>query len=148
MTTITKQYVNGQLVEAEAPEKHVMSLGMHVKIWAALMVLTVLTVLVSLADFGTYALAAALTIAFIKSALVVTYFMHLKYDKFFHTFIFFTALFFVALFFTITFYDQNTRGMQNPEWDNDYLARDKGKLDRPEPRAMTEDELIKFKATH
>lgn len=60
--------------------KHVMGYGTYVVIWLALVAFTALTVTVSGIHFGQVTLAIALFIAIIKSALVLNYFMHIKYD--------------------------------------------------------------------
>lgn len=48
---------------------------------AALIVLTVITVLITSVEMGPYNTAAALLIASIKAAVVLLYFMHLKFDQ-------------------------------------------------------------------
>lgn len=77
---------------------HVVSVSVLLGVWAALVVLTVLTVGVTYVDLGRLNLWVALIIATVKAALVVLYFMHLRYDSPFHAFIFIVALSFVALF--------------------------------------------------
>lgn len=54
--------------------------------WIALMFLTVITVTATRIDLGAnYNLALAMAIAVIKATLVVLFFMHLRYDKVFHS---------------------------------------------------------------
>ena len=54
--------------------------------WIALMFLTVITVTATKVDLGaSYNLALAMAIAVIKATLVVLFFMHLRYDKVFHS---------------------------------------------------------------
>ncbi len=76
--------------------KHVKS---YIMVFAALAVLTIVTVLASRVDFGTGNVAVALAIAVVKASLVATIFMHLKWEK--SAWIWFTlvlcAFFFVVL---------------------------------------------------
>ena len=78
-------------------------------IWAALMVLTVITVYVSYVDFGTMNVVIAMAVASLKAALVALFFMHLKFEDSI-TWVF--ALFPLGLLFlliTMTFVDTFTR---------------------------------------
>ena len=60
---------------------HVASKKSYFGIFAALMVLTVLTVYASTVDLGELNIVVALAIAGTKATLVVLYFMHLRYSK-------------------------------------------------------------------
>lgn len=60
--------------------EHVSSPRLYVMVFAALMVLTVLTVWVAYFDFGVLNDVVALTIAMTKALLVVLFFMHVKYS--------------------------------------------------------------------
>jgi cytochrome c oxidase subunit 4 len=74
----------------------------------SLLVLTIITVLATKVDFGTsWNLAIAMLIAVIKATLVVLFFMHLKYDKVFHSVIFVGALLAAALFVGYALLDSN-----------------------------------------
>ena len=77
---------------------HVMPLPVLAGVFAALLVLTVLTVTATWVDLGAWNLAIALAIATVKAGLVVLYFMHLRYDHPFNALVFVTALLFLALF--------------------------------------------------
>ena len=67
--------------------------------WGALMVLTVVTVLATKVDFGpSLNLAIAMAIAVVKATLVVLFFMHLFYDKLFHSVIIIGGVLAAALF--------------------------------------------------
>lgn len=77
---------------------HVMPLPVLAGVFLALIVLTVLTVAATWVDLQPWNLAIALAIATVKAALVVLYFMHLRYDHPFNALIFVTALLFLALF--------------------------------------------------
>jgi cytochrome c oxidase subunit 4 len=70
------------LTEASANphEHHVVSWKVYAGIFAALCVLTAVTVLVTGYDFGPFNLIVALGVAITKATLVVLYFMHARYS--------------------------------------------------------------------
>lgn len=76
-----------------------------VKVWAALMVLTILTVMATWVNLGSLNIWIAMAIAVIKGALVVLYFMHMKYDRPFIAYIFTFSLAFVAFFLAMVMLD-------------------------------------------
>lgn len=89
--------------------EHITTYKTYFIIWAALMVLTVITVYVSYIDFGTMNVVIAMAVASLKAALVALFFMHLKFEDSI-TWVF--ALFPLALLFlliTMTFVDTFTR---------------------------------------
>jgi cytochrome c oxidase subunit 4 len=87
---------------------HVTPVRMLLGVWGALMVLTVITVGVTVVDLGSQTnLLVAMAIATIKAGLVVTYFMHLRWDRPFHTLIFLGSLLFVSLFISMTLLDKS-----------------------------------------
>lgn len=87
---------------------HVTPMKLLLGVWGALMVLTVVTVAVTMIDFGSQTnLIIAMAIATIKAGLVVTYFMHLRWDRPFHTLIFLGSLLFVSLFISMTLLDKS-----------------------------------------
>jgi len=57
----------------------ILSSKLYVGIWAALMVLTVITARVAFVDLGPFNTVVALVIATVKALLVVLFFMHVKY---------------------------------------------------------------------
>ena len=84
-----------------------MPVWMLVAVLGALMGLTVLTVSVTSFDLGSQGnLVVAMVIATIKAALVVTFFMHLLWDKKFHLILFLTAVLFVVLFLSMSITDR------------------------------------------
>ncbi|MEI9935624.1 MAG: cytochrome C oxidase subunit IV family protein [Pseudomonadota bacterium] len=86
---------------------HTMPVWMLIAVLGALMGLTVLTVSVTNFDLGSQGnLVVAMVIATIKAALVVTFFMHLLWDKKFHLILFFTAVLFVVLFLSMSITDR------------------------------------------
>jgi cytochrome c oxidase subunit 4 len=60
---------------------HVVPYRVYFVILAALIILTLLSVAITSIELGQYTVAGALVFAVVKSFLVLTYFMHLKYDK-------------------------------------------------------------------
>jgi cytochrome c oxidase subunit IV len=98
---------------------HVASTKVLLGTGGALMVLTAITVLATKVDFGSSInLALAMFIAVIKATLVVLFFMHLKYDKLFHTVIFVSAILAAALFVGFTLMDSGQYQSSNI-WDPD-----------------------------
>ena len=60
---------------------HVVPYRVYFIILAALIVLTLLSVAITSIELGKYTVAGALVFAVVKSFLVLSYFMHLKFDK-------------------------------------------------------------------
>jgi len=77
-----------------------------VVVWLLLLLLTAVTVAVSRVHLGPLNIWAALGIASVKSALVIFFFMHLKYEKLraFGIFLL-VALLILAIFIGFTFFD-------------------------------------------
>ena len=99
---------------ANEEETHVLPVKLYLQVFGALLVLTVVTVGVSTMGLskwgiGGLAIGTALAVAIVKAGLVVGYFMHLKYDIRFYSFVFFSAVLFVGLFFGLTLVDLTTR---------------------------------------
>jgi cytochrome c oxidase subunit IV len=87
---------------------HTMPVWMLVAVLGALMGLTILTVSVTSFDLGSQGnLIVAMVIATIKAALVVTFFMHLLWDKKFHLILFLTAVLFLVLFLSMSIEDRS-----------------------------------------
>jgi cytochrome c oxidase subunit 4 len=149
MSTSANAYVRGRATEVHETEHHVLPLSLYFKVFGALMVLTILTVVVSYLDLGALALGVAMLIAVIKAAFVIGYFMHLKYDTRFHAFVFFSTVLFVGIFFALTFFDLKTRDMMNTTWDSFQYARDAGLQDKPaliDTQPLTPEERAKIEA--
>src|SRR5579884_3118640 len=89
---------------------HIASAQFYWGIFAALIVLTILTVRVSYYDFGQANIVIALLIATMKASLVAAFFMHLRHDKLFNTISFLAAFLFLAIFILLTYDDLATRG--------------------------------------
>lgn len=84
---------------------HVMPLSVLFGVFAALMVLTFLTVAATWINLGWFNLPIAMAIATVKATLVALYFMHLRYDAPFNGIAFLAALFFAAVFILIVLLD-------------------------------------------
>lgn len=91
--------------EAHADEVHIVPLRVLLAVFVALLALTYVTVTARYIDLGSLNIWIALGIATVKGALVVLYFMHLRYDSPFNAVIFLTALVFMFLFLGITILD-------------------------------------------
>lgn len=90
---------------------HIASKGSYFAIFAALMVLTVLTVAVTYVDLGPFNLIAALAIAVVKASLVVLFFMHARYSERLVKVTIVSALGFFAILAAFTMGDYLTRGL-------------------------------------
>jgi len=88
---------------------HVSSVKFYVGILAVLVAFTLLTVAVASVHLGPLNLAVAILIASAKATLVVTFFMHLKYDNRFNATIVVCSLMFIGVFFAYTMNDTETR---------------------------------------
>lgn len=84
---------------------HVMSMKILGGVFAALLVLTVVTVWVSSLNLGNWSLYVAMAVAGVKGMLVVLFFMHLLYDKKFNMIVFLGCLAFVVLFISLALTD-------------------------------------------
>jgi cytochrome c oxidase subunit IV len=84
---------------------HIVSLPILFAVFAALLAMTFFTVAATWYNLGEWNLPLAMGIATFKAALVLLYFMHLRYDNPFNAIVLLTALLFVALFISITLLD-------------------------------------------
>jgi cytochrome c oxidase subunit IV len=87
---------------------HVAPIKVIVATGGTLLVLTLVTVLATKVDFGANInLAIAMAIAVVKATLVILFFMHLRYDRLFHSVVFVSALLAASLFVGFTLMDSN-----------------------------------------
>jgi cytochrome c oxidase subunit 4 len=87
--------------------------------WIALMILTLVTVAVTRIDFGSSMnLGIAMAIAVVKATLVVLFFMHLRYDKIFHSVIVVGGILAAALFVGFALMDSG-QYQETIIWDTD-----------------------------
>jgi caa(3)-type oxidase subunit IV len=101
--------------ELQMGHHHVSSAAMFFNVLVALLILTVVTVAVSRVDFGSANMLIAMAIASVKAALVMGFFMHLKWDTAINKIVFFGSFLFLSLLFIFTLADQATRRLDS-EW--------------------------------
>ncbi len=86
---------------------HVVSIPLLAGILGTLLVLTYITYAVTKVDLGgQWNLVVAMVIATIKASLVVTFFMHLLWDKKFNLLVFLSSVLFLILFLSLTLTDR------------------------------------------
>ena len=106
MTDSTEPKQSGERSGAEhGVEPHVVPLYVLLAVFAALIVMTWLTVAATKVDLGRWNLVVAMGIATCKAALVALYFMHLRYDKPFYGLLFLTGVLFVGIFISLILLD-------------------------------------------
>jgi cytochrome c oxidase subunit IV len=114
---------HGSPDEVEHP--HVMPLPIYFGVFGALLFLTVVTVGVSLLGLPpVLSLVVAVAVATVKATLVVLFFMHLRYENTFYSFIFVGSLFFMILFFLFTLGDFASRGFIIPQHATEYYRNE------------------------
>jgi cytochrome c oxidase subunit 4 len=89
---------------------HISPTSSYYRIFGALMVLTVVTVLVAFRNLGVWNFPVAIGIAITKATLVVLFFMHVKYSSRLTKLIVAMALFFLVVLFGLTLTDYLSRG--------------------------------------
>ena len=119
-----------------AVHAHVSSVPFYVAVFLGLLFLTGMTVGQSYVDLGKMNIVLVILIATMKASLVVTFFMHLKWDNKFNALIFISTLFFIGVFFAYTMNDTNQRG----EFDPDQNVRVWEKNGEPAPGGMVKPE--------
>ena len=98
---------------------HVLPIKVLVATGGSLLALTVVTVLATKVDFGANInLGLAMAIAVVKATLVLLFFMHLRYDRLFHSVIFAGAILAASLFVGFTLMDSN-QYQQTNIWNPD-----------------------------
>ncbi len=79
--------------------------GTYILVWLALLAFTSITVTIAGVSLGRYTLFIALSIAAIKSALVINIFMHIRFDEpIFKTFLAISGAT-LLIIFLLTFFD-------------------------------------------
>jgi cytochrome c oxidase subunit IV len=84
---------------------HITSYGNHLFILLCLIALTIITVAITSVQLGAFNTSAAMLIASTKAALVLIYFMHLKFDEKIFRFMVTLVLAIYAVVIVITFFD-------------------------------------------
>jgi cytochrome c oxidase subunit 4 len=90
-------------------EPQTASAGVYLGVFAALMVLTGITVAVAAVDLGLLNNLIMITIAVTKATLVALYFMHLRYSHRLNGLVMAAAVLWLFILFSITFSDYLTR---------------------------------------
>ena len=89
---------------------HVVPLRVYFVIFASLMVLTAVTVAVAYLDLGPLNTVAALAIAVTKAALVILYFMHVRYSPSLTKLVVAGSFLWLFIMLSITMSDYISRG--------------------------------------
>ncbi len=84
---------------------HIVEYKNHFLVLALLIGLTVVTVAITSVDMGPYNTAAAMVIASIKAAIVLLYFMHLRFDQKIYRFMTTIVILIFMAVIAVTFFD-------------------------------------------
>jgi len=103
-----------QTVVDHSHHTHTCSFQLFLGIYVSLLFLTFITVEASRYDFGSMNMVIAMAIAAVKASLVMTVFMHLKWDTAMNNIAFLGSLIFLSLLFLFTIADVSTRGVSDP----------------------------------
>lgn len=90
---------------------HVVPVRVYLAVFAALMVFTAVTVAAAFVDLGALNNVVMLAIAVAKAALVVMFFMHVRYSTRLIPVVVFGGVFFLLVMFGITMSDYVSRGL-------------------------------------
>ena len=96
--------------ESSEHKSHVVSYGQFTLIWIALVSLTAITVALAGIELGRWVIVTAMGIAAIKTYLVGSVFMHLKFEDRVFTVFVAVAVLTLAVFFILTFFDYAFQG--------------------------------------
>ena len=89
---------------------HVVPVGVYLAVFAALMLLTAATTAAAFQDLGPLNNIVALGIAMLKAALVVLFFMHVRYGSRLTPLVIAAGLFWLVLLIALSLTDYLTRG--------------------------------------
>ncbi len=90
-------------------ENHIVPYKIYLYVLAGLIMMTLISVGVTKINLGSFSIFAAILLASIKSGLVLTFFMHLKFDNKLLQILVTSVFVLVALVLFITFLDYNFR---------------------------------------
>lgn len=90
-------------------EHHVVPLLVYYKVFAALMVLLILTLAAAAVELGPFNIVIAMTIAVAKAVLVVLYFMHVRWSSQLVKFFAGATFFWLMILFSLTMADYFSR---------------------------------------
>jgi cytochrome c oxidase subunit 4 len=99
--------------EEPSEVEHRISPGMYLWVLIALVVLLLLTAVASDVNLGPLNVVVAMAIAFAKAALIVTYFMHLRWSTWMVRFFAAAALFWLSIMFVLSLNDYFTRARES-----------------------------------
>ena len=99
-----------QAHESSERKSHVVGYGQFTLIWIALVSLTAITVALAGIELGRWVIVTAMGIAAIKTYLVGSVFMHLKFEDRVFTVFVAVAVVTLAVFFILTFFDYAFQG--------------------------------------
>ena len=91
-------------------EAHVVPVGVNLAVFVALMLLTAVTTAAAFHDLGPLNNIVALGIATLKAALVVLFFMHVRYGTRLTPLVITAGLFWLAILIALSLTDYLTRG--------------------------------------
>lgn len=94
---------------AHGAHAHEVSYGTYIMVWLGLVALTAITVTIAGIHLGSLTLIAALMIAAIKSTLVVSYFMHVRFDNITIKIFIYVCLLVFIIIMILTFSDLSFR---------------------------------------
>ena len=92
-------------MESHDKQTHVLGYGKLIAVWLGLLFFTGLTVWVSRQQTGVGHVWGSLAISVAKSALVIVFFMHMRYEGRLLRWLLFVALTVLAIFIGLTFFD-------------------------------------------
>jgi cytochrome c oxidase subunit 4 len=96
-------------MDNRADHAHAVSPRLYVAVWAALLLLTGVTVGVSFLDMERLSIFTAMVIATVKASLVLLYFMHVRFEKPMYAYMILFILATYAVFVILTFCDYSFR---------------------------------------
>lgn len=91
-------------------EHHIIPPSTYLKVFLGLMALLILTLVVAVFDFGPVNLAVALAVALVKVYLIMTFFMHLKFNTSLVRLFATGTFFWLLIMFVLTLADYISRG--------------------------------------
>ncbi len=89
----------------ENEKHHIIPYRTYLLILAALLVMTAISVAATQIDFGTLTVTVAVSLAAVKTALVLFFFMHLKFDEPIYTIMAGAVFMLIVVVILITFLD-------------------------------------------
>jgi cytochrome c oxidase subunit 4 len=90
-------------------EDHIVPDGVQTLVWVALLILTAITVAASVWFPGRVGIGVAMVVTPVKAALILMFFMHLKYEKPVFRWMFLVAAVILATVMGLTFFDYSHR---------------------------------------